>query len=143
MVFLNLLFSLHTEPFLTAVKLEHILCPSTDFHNVLSRSSSERYRDTTLGRQEAGQDDLCHFSFSICATATRIGLAPGIQFAEIKLYSIHHLKASVDLDFFLCTKMFVEVLQELLCCLMWLTLYSSRLNKCSVHCHPWQQSNCF
>lgn len=141
MIFLNLLFSLHTGPFLTAVKLEHILCTSTDFHNVLSRSSSDRYWDTTLGRQEAGQDALCHFSFSICAAATRIDLAAGIQFAEIKLCSIPHLKAAVDSDFFffLCTKMFVEVLQELLCCLMWLTLYSSRLSKCFVHCHSWQQ----
>lgn len=82
---------------MTAVKLEHILCTSTDFHNVLSRSSSERYWDTILGRQEAGQDDLCHFS---CGTATKVDLAPGIQFAENKLYSIYCLKASVDLEFF-------------------------------------------
>lgn len=27
-------------------------------------------------------------------------LAPGIQFAELKLYSIHHLKPSVDLELF-------------------------------------------
>lgn len=57
---------------------------STDFHNVLSRSSSERYWDTILGIQEAGQGDLCHFNFSICATATKTDLAPGIQLAEIK-----------------------------------------------------------
>lgn len=50
--------------------------------------------------EEAGQDDLGHFSFPICATATKTDLAPGIQFAEIKLCSIYHLKASIDLDFF-------------------------------------------
>lgn len=75
---------LHTRAFTTAPKLEHILHKSIDFHNVLSRSSSERHWDTILGRQEAGQDDLCHFSFSICATATNTDLAPGIQSAEIK-----------------------------------------------------------
>lgn len=85
---------------MTAVKLEHILCTPTDFPNMLPRSNSERHWDTILGRQEAGQDDLCHFSFSICATATKADLAPGIQFAEIKLYSTHHLKAAVDLEFF-------------------------------------------
>lgn len=53
--------------------------------------------------EEADQDDLCHFSFSIYhlgATAARTDLAPGIQFAEIKLYSVYHLKVSADLDFF-------------------------------------------
>lgn len=71
-----------------------------DFPNVLSRSSSERCWDTISGRQEPGQDDLCNFNFSICATATKTDVALGIQFAEIKLYPIHHLKASVDLYFF-------------------------------------------
>lgn len=50
--------------------------------------------------EEGGQDDLCHCSFPICATATKTDLSPGIQFAEIKLYSVYHLKASVDLVFF-------------------------------------------
>lgn len=67
---------------------------------MLSRSSSETYWDTILKRQQAGQDDLCHFSLSICAIATKTDLAPGIQFAEVKLYSIYHLTVSADLDFF-------------------------------------------
>lgn len=58
-------------------------------------------KDTGIASwEEAGQDDLCHFSFSICATATKTDLAPGIQFAAIKLYSVYHLKASADSDFF-------------------------------------------
>lgn len=86
--------------FLVSVKLQHILSISTNFHSMLSRYSSERYWDTILGRQAADQDDLSPFSFSTSATAIKFELVPGFQFAEIKLYSIHYLKASVDLDFF-------------------------------------------
>lgn len=92
--------------------------------------------------EEAGQDDLCHCSFPICATATKTDLAPGIHFAEIKLCSIYHLKASVDLDFFTVHQGVCRGAAGALCCLVWLSL-CRRLRKCSVHCHPWQQSNCF
>ena len=87
------------------MKLQHILSISTNFHSILSRCRSERSWDTIAGGQEADQDDLCHFSFSTSAPATKFELIPEFQFAEIKLYSIHYLKASVDLNFFffVCT----------------------------------------
>lgn len=72
--------------------------------------------------EEAGQDDLCHCSFPICATATKTDLGPEIQFAEIKLCSIYHLKASVDLDFFTVHQGVCRGAAGALCCLVWLSL---------------------
>lgn len=123
-------------------------CSSTGAHSVPVQTFPKccpgaALRDTGMPPwEEAGQDGLCHCSFPICATATETDLAPGIQFAEIQLCSIYHLKASNDLDFFTAHQGVCRGVAGAAVLLVWLSLYR-RLRKCSMHCHPWQQSNCF
>lgn len=80
---------------MTAVQLEHTLCTCTD-------CAVQEQLGQILGYHLGKKQARMIFAISAFPSVPRLPrlTAPGIQFAEIKLYSVYHLKASAELDFF-------------------------------------------